>query len=142
MTPLQALAQVVEAGRAGQPPTPDALDALAAVLQALQDGTDPGKAFAPPRTRGRKHDYKKLERHFWRVVTVLELMQDGLTEPEARERVRIHDPRTGAAPLDPGISDTHLRKLMRGLEQLAGDLLVPDPPPMPDRPDASKDFKD
>lgn len=147
MTPLQALAQVVEAGRAGLPPTPDALDALAAVLQALQDGTDPGKAFAPPRPRGRPYWSALRDRNFWRVVTVVELEQAGLDHKEARDRVLVGNPRTGAGPLDKGLSDSQLRKHVqrwrKEAEQwLADDALEPTPPPMPDRPNASEEFKE
>lgn len=143
MTPLAALAQAVEAGRAGQPPSPEALAVLGAVLQALQDGVAPAQVLAPEqaRQRGRPRDLGLRERHFWRVVTVLELMEDGLSYKQARDRVLEKDVRTGDPALDPGLSDSQLRKLFAKWSPLAGDLLIPAPPPMDDRPDASEDFR-
>ena len=145
MTPLQALAQAVKAGRAGQPPAPEALAVLADVLQALQDGTDPGSVFAP-RPRGRPYWSALRDRNFWRVVTVVDLEQQGLTYKEARERVLVGNPRTGAGPLDAGPSDSQLRKHVQQWREaakqwLSDDALVPNPPPMQDRPDASEDFR-
>lgn len=143
---IQALAQAVQAGRAGQPPSTKALAVLATVLQALQDGTDPEKVFFPPRLRGRPPRSAPRDRNFWRVVTVLELEQAGLDYEEARARVLVGNPRTGAGPLDAGPEDSTLRKhVQRWRKQaeqwLADDALEPTPPPMPDRPDASEEFK-
>lgn len=147
MTPLEALAQVVEAGRAGQPPSPEALAVLGAVLQALQDGVSPAQVLAPEqaRQRGRPYWSALRDRNFWRVVTVVELMEGGLSYKQARDRVLVGNPRTGAMPMDPGPSDSQLRKHVqrwrREAEQwLADDAQIPTPPPMDVRPDAAEDF--
>lgn len=165
MTPLQALAQVVEAGRAGQPPTPDALDALAAVLQALQDGTDPGKALGLKRaTAGRPPADKTLEGQAVRRMLELRNQRLDLSDAKIAELVTAE---LGVAyatlyqnwfqgkgkknqKVDDRVERAYRGETVRKVTPLRAKLereqwedaeLTAEPPPMPDRPDPSGDFK-
>lgn len=139
MTPLQALARAVAAGRAGKPLDPATTDALAAHLASLRAGK---------RERGRPEWSYGRDRNFWRVVSVVELMREGLDYKQARDRVLVGDPRTGAAPVDPGPSDSQLRKHMQRWRTEAERWLADDaadsasyPPRDPLDPDAIADFR-
>lgn len=188
---VQALAQAVQAGRAGQPPAPEALAVLADVLQALQDGTDPGKALGLKRaTAGKPPADKELEARAVRRMLelrnqhldlsdakvaervagefvaqqVLELRNQGLSDAEIAKLVE-DKPRVTYATLyenwflgkgrknqkvDDRVQRTYRGEAVRKVTPLRAKLEREQqddaqeaavPPPMPDRPDASEDFK-
>lgn len=144
MTPLEALAQAVEAGRAGLPPSPEALDVLAAVLDARQNRRRPGR----PRGTG--------ARQIEAVAAMVDLMhRTGKTPEQAARKLakQFHvSPYTLYENWWLGKGET--RKVQRGGKAVSvwrakGSTLAHDraedaafdaAPPMPDRPDASEEF--
>lgn len=162
---VQALAQAVQAGSAGQPPAPEALAVLADVLQALQGGTDPGKALGLKRaTAGKPPADKELEARAVRRMLELRNQHLDLSDAKVAELVAAELGVTYATlyenwflgkgkknqKVDDRVQRTYrgeavrkvtpLRaKLEREQQEDAHEAAVP--PPMPDRPDASEDFK-
>lgn len=105
---LRALAHVVDAGRAGQPPHPKALAVLADVLQALQDGADPGKALGYTRASAGKppRDKALQEQMIWRMV---ELRGQRLDLSDAKVAETVYAEFMEAGQIDPESTDPEKR---------------------------------
>ncbi|MFC3683407.1 hypothetical protein [Hydrogenophaga luteola] len=162
---VQALAQVVVAGRAGQPPAPDALDVLATALQALQDGADPGKVLGLKRaTAGKPPGGKELEARAVRRMLELRNQRLDLSDAKVAELVAAE---LGVNPdtlydnwwvgkgkknqkVDDRVERTYGKKVVKRTplrvrlerEQQDDAHDAAEPPAIPDRPDASEDFRD
>lgn len=93
MTPLQALARAVAAGRAGQPLGKSTTDALATVLRKLQDGADPAVALGLPKKNGRPVDAEARRLDAQRLARVVQLHRfDGYTLEQAVTRALVELP--------------------------------------------------
>lgn len=188
---IQALAQAVQAGRAGLPPSPKALAVLATVLRRLQDGDDPEKVLGYKRESAGKPPDKTVQEQAVRRMLELQNQQLDLSgakiakmveaEFVAQQMLELRNqrpdlsdaeigklveekPRVSYATLyqnwfqgkatknqkvDNRVERTYGEKVRKVTplraklerEQWENAELTAEPPPMPDRPDASEDFK-
>lgn len=105
---VQALAQAVEAGKAGLPPTPEALAELGAVLHALKDGADPAKVLGYKRAiAGKPGPDKTLQEQA--VRRMLELRNQRLDDSDAKVADVVYMEFVGAGLIDPEGSDPKKR---------------------------------